>query len=81
MKYFKLTFYWLLVYLAFGFFYNMIGEYKLALKYARLENRKTTLLITASQVMVDPYAYLRSIIFSFEWPFDLYESIYHSGYK
>ena len=58
----KFTIYFILVYLFIGLCYGMIGEIHLAKKYGN----------PLLSVFYDPYAYLRSVLFSAQWPIDMY---------
>jgi len=57
------------VYLLMGFFYEMSGEVRLNVKYGG----------SPLEVFLNPYTYLRAVIFSPFWPIFLYWTLYHCG--
>ncbi len=77
----KTFIYYLILYLVIGFFYNMFGEYNMAVKYANASNKDTSSTHVLSRMLYDPYTYIRSAIFSPVWPVDVYDKIYRGTHK
>ena len=59
----------IIAYILLGLIYGMTGEIRLAVKYGN----------NWGETLLNPYAYLRVIIFSPFWPNDLFWTVYHCG--
>jgi len=63
----KVAIRFIIIYFAIGFTFGMIGEFRLAKKYGG----------KPYEALIDPYAYLRSVVSAPFWPYNLYWTIYH----
>ena len=57
------------VYFLIGICYGMMGEFRLGKKYG----------VSPWQTISSPHTYTRAVLFSPDWPLDLYWTIHHCG--
>jgi hypothetical protein len=72
---------WCIIYLMIGIVWGLVGEYRLATKYSRLEGNEVSTEHVLNRMLFDPYVYIRSILASYSWPVDMYWAIYHRSHQ